>query len=123
MERYEIEKEEAKKQAAHDMVVQDLTDSIEKASTQSDSKMATKAQREKDGSEAEGALADTTATVAEDEKFLTDLLSECESRSKEFETNQVLRAGELTAIDKAIEIMSSDKVSGLIQKVSNAQDG
>merc|ERR1719160_693680 len=33
-------------------------------------------------------------------------------RSKEFETNQVLRAGELTAIGKAIEIMSSDKVSG-----------
>jgi len=124
MERYEIEKEEAKKQAAHDMVVQDLTDSIEKASTQSDSKMATKAQREKDGSEAEGALADTTATVAEDEKFLTDLLSECESRSKEFETNQVLRAGELTAIDKAIEIMSSDKVSGAsLAQRSAVQDG
>merc|ERR1740138_1281882 len=111
MERYEIEKEEAKKQAAHDMIAQDLTDSIEKATAQSDNKMATKAKREKDGSEAEGSLADTTATLAADEKFLTDLLSECEARSKEFETNQVLRAGELTAIGKAIEIMSSDKVS------------
>merc|ERR1719159_1542133 len=124
MERYEIEKEEAKKQAAHDMVVQDLTDSIEKASTQSDSKMATKAQREKDGSEAEGFLADTTSTLSEDEKFLSDLLKECESRSKEFETNQVLRAGELTAINKAIEIMSSDKVSGGTQHLpSFVQDG
>jgi len=122
-ERYEIEKEEAKKQAAHDMVVQDLTDSIEKATTSSDNKMATKAQREKDGSEAEGALADTTATLAEDEKFLTDLLSECEMRSKEFETNQVLRAGELTAINKAIEIMSSDKVSGAASSASLVQDG
>jgi hypothetical protein len=121
MERYEIEKEEAKTQAAHDMVVQDLTDSIEKATTMSDSKMATKAQREKDGAEAEGALGDTTATLAEDEKFLTDLLSECEMRSKEFETNQVLRAGELTAIGKAIEIMSSDKI-GLTQ-TSSVQDG
>jgi len=123
-ERYEIEKEEAKKQAAHDMVVQDLTDSIEKATTQSDNKMATKAQREKDGKEAEGALGDTTASVAADEKFLTDLLSECEARSKEFETNQVLRAGELTAINKAIEIMSSDKVSGGTQHLpSLVQDG
>merc|ERR1719473_279163 len=123
-ERYEIEKEEAKKQAASDMIVQDLTDSIEKATTESDSKMASKAQREKDGAEAEGALADTTATLAEDETFLTDLLSECEARSKEFETNQVLRAGELTAINKAIEIMSSDKVSGGTQHLpSLVQDG
>jgi len=116
-ERYEIEKEEAKKQAAHDMVVQDLTDSIEKATTGSDMKMATKAQREKDGAEAEGALSDTTATLATDETFLQDLLTECEARSKEFETNQVLRAGELTAINKAIEIMSSDKIS-LLDKIS-----
>jgi len=123
-ERYEIEKEEAKKQAAHDMVVQDLTDSIEKATTESDNKMGTKAQREKDGAEAEGALGDTTATLAEDEKFLTDLLKECEMRSKEFETNQVLRAGELTAVGKAIEIMSSDKVSGGTQHLpSLVQDG
>lgn len=118
-ERYEIEKEEAKKQASHDMIVQDLADSIEKANTESDSKMATKAQTEKDGKEAEGALGDTTATLAEDETFLKDLLSECEMRSKEFETNQVLRAGELTAIDKAIEIMSSDKVSGFAQLRAN----
>jgi len=121
-ERYEIEKEEAKKAAAHGMVVQDLTDSIEKATTSSDSKMGTKAQREKDGKEAEGALGDTTATLAEDETFLKDLLKECEMRSKEFETNQVLRAGELTAIDKAIEIMSSDKVSGALVQSSLVQD-
>merc|ERR1719160_452811 len=45
-------------------------------------------------------------------------------RSKEFETNQVLRAGELTAINKAIEIMSSDKVSGASFAQGNlVQDG
>merc|ERR1719324_1294992 len=85
-------------------------------------KMATKAQREKDGAEATGALEDTTATLAEDETFLQDLLAECEARSKEFETNQVLRAGELTAINKAIEIMSSDKISLLQSHPSLVQD-
>merc|ERR1719387_3511497 len=72
-ERYEIEKEEAKKQAASDMVVQDLTDSIEKAKTESDDKQASKAQTEKDGKEAEGSLADTITGLAEDEQFAGDL--------------------------------------------------
>merc|ERR1719235_2796107 len=111
-ERYEIEKAEAKKQHASDMIVQDLTDSIERATTMSDEKMSQKAQREKDKAQAEGDLADTIITVDEDTKFLTDLSSECESKSVEFEKNQVLRAGELEAVGKAIEIMSSDKVSG-----------
>merc|ERR1719265_1983576 len=53
-ERYEIEKEEAKKQHASDMIVQDLTDSIERATTGRDEKMSTKAQREKDKASAEG---------------------------------------------------------------------
>jgi len=123
-ERYEIEKEEAKKQAASDMIVQDLTDSIEKASTESDSKMGTKSSREKDGAQAEGDLGDTTATLAEDGTFLTDLASECETRSREFETNQVLRSGELVAIGKAIGIMSSDKISGGSKHLpSLVQDG
>merc|ERR1719171_2414235 len=42
-ERYELEKEEAKKQHASDMIVQDLTDSIERATTARDEKMSTKA--------------------------------------------------------------------------------
>merc|ERR1719327_1934778 len=78
----------------------------------SDEKMSQKAQKEKDKAQAEGDLADTIITVDEDTKFLTDLSSECESKSVEFEKNQVLRAGELEAVGKAIEIMSSDKVSG-----------
>merc|ERR1719327_906444 len=78
----------------------------------SDEKMSQKAQKEKDKAQAEGDLADTIITVDEDTKFLTDLSSECESKSVEFEKNQVLRAGELEAVGKAIEIMSSDAVSG-----------
>merc|ERR1719428_1326009 len=111
-ERYELEKAEAKKQHASDMIVQDLTDSIERATTARDEKMSTKAQREKDKSSAEGDLADTIITLDENTKFLSDLSAECETKSVEFEKNQVLRAGELEAVGKAIEIMSSDAVSG-----------
>merc|ERR1719161_358083 len=62
--------------------------------------------------EAEGDLADTKATLADDEKFLSALTTECEQKAVDFEKRQEVRAGELEAIKKAIEIMSSDAVSG-----------
>merc|ERR1719428_1266213 len=111
-EKYELEKEETKKEFAHNMIVQGLTDSIEKATTASDEKASTKSQREKDKAQADGDKVDTTASLAADEKFLADLNTECEAKAVEFETNQELRAGELEAVAKAIEIMSSDDVSG-----------
>merc|ERR1719395_338154 len=50
--------------------------------------------------------------MAEDEKFLSDLIAECEAKAMEVEQNQKTRQEELDAIAKAIEIMSSDEVSG-----------
>jgi len=40
------------------------------------------------------------------------LRGECEQKAIDYEQRQQLRADEITAIEKAIEIMSSDKVSG-----------
>lgn len=123
-EKAAIEKEEAKKQFASDMIVQGLTDSIERATTSQNEKTAAKAGREKDKAEADGNLEDTKLTKAEDEKMLTDLNSECESKTVEYEKEQTMRGGEITAISKAIEIMSSDKVSGGTQHLpSLVQDG
>merc|ERR1719420_2783755 len=75
-------------------------------------KAATKKQRESDAADAKGDLADTQASLADDEQFLKQLETECEQKSVDYEKRQVLRAGEITAVSKAIEIMSSDKVSG-----------
>merc|ERR1719375_2191053 len=61
-----------------------------------------------------GELSDTKAALAEDEKFLSDLTAECESKSIEVENNQKVRQEELDAITQATEIMKSDSVS-LIQ--------
>merc|ERR1719326_2255286 len=47
-ERYELEKEETKKEHASQMIVQGLTDNIEKSTRQMDMKTATKASAEKD---------------------------------------------------------------------------
>merc|ERR1719444_635151 len=62
--------------------------------------------------EAQGDLADTTATRDADQKYLDDLTATCTQKAADFESRQTLRAEELVAIEKAIEIISSSEVSG-----------
>merc|ERR1719502_864071 len=93
-------------------MAQDLTDSIESATKNRDKKSGIKSTREQDKAEAEGDLAETSTTLADDTKFLADLTAECEQKSIDFGQRQETRQGEIDAIGKAIEIMSSDKVSG-----------
>merc|ERR1719353_2758134 len=50
--------------------------------------------------------------MATDSKYLKDLLTECDAKSKAYENRQMLRKEELEAVHKAIEIISSDDVSG-----------
>jgi hypothetical protein len=111
-EKYALETEEAKKQHASSMVVQDLTDNIERSSKESDMKTSFKAKREKDGAEAEGELADTTASLGSDTEYLADLTKECATKAADYEKKQVVRAGEIEALMKAIEIMSGAAVGG-----------
>jgi len=111
-EKYAIETEFAKKEHASQMVVQDLTDNLERANKDFSMKSSTKSQREKDKAEAEGDLAATTTGKAEDTTFLADLTKECAQRAAEYEENQVIRAGEIEALMKAIEIMSGAAVGG-----------
>merc|ERR1719230_1297271 len=77
-----------------------------------DDKTSTKAQTEKDKAEAEGELGDTITAVAEDTQFLKDLTAECDQKASDFEARQELRAGEIEAIMKAIEIMSGGAIAG-----------
>jgi len=127
-ERYELEKAEATKQGNYDMLAQELTDNIERATKQRDLKAKTKQERLQSKSDDETSLTSTKATLAEDTKFLQDLTVECEQKAIDFEKRQELRAGEIEAIAKAIEIMSGDAVSGgtqylpsLVQKTSLVQ--
>jgi tRNA/tmRNA/rRNA uracil-C5-methylase (TrmA/RlmC/RlmD family) len=121
-----VEEKEATDKHAFDMMMQDLNSQISNGSDELDQKMAFKAKREEDKASAEGDLSDTSAGKAEDEKFLSDLTSECEQKAIDFETRQKTRQGELDAIAEAIEIMSGDSVAGsgakhlpqLIQKPS-----
>merc|ERR1712139_178254 len=94
-----------------------------------DIKSESKAKKLQAKATAEGDVADTTTTRDEDQKYLSDLVATCEQKATDFESRQQLRAEELEAIAKAIEIVSSGAVAGnadkhlpsLIQSSSFAQ--
>merc|ERR1712187_668126 len=92
--------------------MQDLAAQIGQATTDSNSKSESKASTLQMKADSEGDLTDTTATKEADEKYLSDLKSTCEMKASDFESRQQLRAEEIEALEKAIEILSSDTVSG-----------
>jgi len=66
--------------------------------------------------DATGDLKDTTTTRDADAKYLADLTATCETKASDFESRQQLRADEIVAVEKAIEIISSGAVSGNADK-------
>jgi len=115
-QRTDLEKEEMNAKHAFDMLIQDLTAQVEQATQERSDKAKTKAKKLEAKATAEGDLKDTTAAKEADEKYLKDLTATCEKKSADFESRQALRAEELEAIAKAIEIISSEAVSGSAEK-------
>merc|ERR1719310_2658528 len=120
-EKKALEKAEFNAKSAYAMAIKDLKAQIASAGMEKGMKTTTKAKTLEAEATAKGDLADTQASLAEDEKFLSDLDTECKTKSFDYEQRQIVREGEIEAIEKAIEIMSGDEVAGanaytLIQK-------
>jgi MFS superfamily sulfate permease-like transporter len=115
-ERTTLQKEEMNSKHAYDMLMQDLNAQIAQATQDRDEKSETKAKKLQAKADAEGDLKDTTTTRDADVKYLADLTAECEQKASDFESRQQLRAEEITAIEKAIEIISSGAVAGNADK-------
>jgi len=128
-ERTVLEKEEMNTKHAYEMLIQDLTAQIAQATQDRTEKASLKAKTLQAKADAEGDLTDTTTTRDADVKYLADLSATCEQKASDFEARQELRAEEIVAIEKAIEIISSAAVKGnaekhlpsLIQKSALAQ--
>jgi len=115
-ERTTLEKEEMNARHAFEMLMQDLKAQIEQATQDRDEKAETKAKKLQAKADAEGDLQDTITTRDADQKYLDDLTATCEQKAGDFESRQQLRAEEIEAIQKAIEIISSGAVSGNAEK-------
>jgi len=101
---------------AYDMLMQDLKAQIAQGEADRGSKAESKAKKLQAKADASGDLNDTTATKDADKKYLGDLSATCEQKAGDFESRQQLRADEIVAIEKAIEIISSGAVAGNANK-------
>jgi len=114
--KYELEREELTAQHAYEQIAQTLADNTENAQHEINKKTELLAELQKNKAEAEGDLRQTTADRAEDEKYLSDTQALCKVKTSDFESRQKLRAEELESIAKAVEILSSNAVSGAGEK-------
>lgn len=115
-ERSNLEKEEMNKKHSFEVLRQDLTASVKNAEESKTSKSQRRAKALQSEAEMKSDLDDTTTTKADDEKYLKDTSASCTQKEKDFADRQKLRADEIVAIEKAVEILSSDSVSGSADK-------
>jgi chromosome segregation ATPase len=113
------QEEESNKAHDFDLTVIHLSDTIAKSTSDREEKAAAKASTAAASAKAKGELADTKALLADTEKVLRDMKAEFKSKSATIDENQKVRAGELEALAKAIEIMSSPEVAGSYKKRVN----
>merc|ERR1719191_1781663 len=63
-------------------------------------------------------LEDTTSELADTEKFLAQLASECATKEKEWAVRQKLRAEEVEAISQAVSILNDDDALDVFKKAA-----
>jgi len=110
--KYELDKEEMTNEHGFEQIKQWLTDSIENANHEIQKKTELRAQTQELKAGHEGDKAQTESDRAEDQKYLDETTALCAQKTADFEARQKLRAEELDAINQALEIISSDAVSG-----------
>jgi chromosome segregation ATPase len=97
------------------MMVQSLTDALNLAKTKSSEATAGKASLTESRGKASGELAEVKKSKVADMFYLDNLKQECQLAAEEWADRQASAKGEIAAIDKAKEILSSN-VKVLVQK-------
>jgi len=115
-EKTDLEQSELKAQHAFEQIIQQLADNIEGAEHEIEKKTTLRAETQQQKAEDEGDKKQTIVDRNEDQTYLDDTKALCTQKTVDFESRQKLRQEELDAINKAIEIMSSDGVSGSGEK-------
>jgi len=111
-----LQKEEMNAKHAYEMLKQDLEAQVDQADKASTEKSEVKASTLQSKADATSDLTDTEAMKAEDSKLKKETAAVAAQKASDFEARQQLRADEIVAIQKAIEILSSDAVSGAAAK-------
>jgi len=86
-----------------------------------DKKEADKADAQKDLADTTQTYDDTDEQMNADIKFFNEAVDSCEKKAQSWETRQKMRAEELSGVEKAIEILTSDDARALFGKAINAE--
>jgi len=115
-ERTSKEKQEANSRNAYRMLMQDLKNQIVQAVKDKHSKQLNRASELQSKADEKGDLKQEVTVNKVDEKFLKDLKAMCSMKSSDYESRQKLRASEISAIEKTMEILGGDAVAGNSKK-------
>mmetsp|Transcript_108748 Transcript_108748/g.232398 ORF Transcript_108748/g.232398 Transcript_108748/m.232398 type:complete len:670 (+) Transcript_108748:108-2117(+) len=107
----DVETQESNQAHYYDLELLHLNDVIAKSTSDRQKKAAFQAETAAASAKAKGQLAQTKAALAESQKFLADTKATFEAKSATFVANQQVRKDELTALGKALEIISSPSVA------------
>lgn len=103
---------EEKQSEAHDELMGTLTDAYDKMKEVYDEKEEELGSNDGDLSTKKDQLDDARTTVEDATEFLDKLLPMCDTKEKQYNVRKILRAGEETAVAKAISILKSEKAGG-----------
>jgi len=115
-ERTSLEEEETNALHSFDMLKTDLGNQLAAANQARTENAEAKSKALQGAADAKGALQDAVTTRDDDEKYAADLTATCEQKSTDFANRQALRADEITAIQKATEVLAGGAVSGASEK-------
>mmetsp|Transcript_69301 Transcript_69301/g.203417 ORF Transcript_69301/g.203417 Transcript_69301/m.203417 type:complete len:668 (-) Transcript_69301:151-2154(-) len=115
----DVQKAESNEKHAFEMEELHLSDTIEYSTSQREEKAITKGKRAAASAEAKGELSATKADKAADEELKAETEAVYKEKSAAFEENQKVRAAEIEALAKALEIMSGGAVAGAYKKRVN----
>jgi len=115
-ERTSIENQERTNSHEFDILIKDLTAQINNAKERLSVIVPARAKLLEDAAAAQAEMEETMATRDEDKKYLSNLQATCAAKGDQFESRQQLRAEEIVAIEKAIEIIQGETVKGYAEK-------
>jgi len=108
----DVEEEESNEAHYYDLEMIHLTDTITKSTSDSEEKSVLKSKTAAASAKAKGDLADTRKQLADDKAMKAEVEATFAAKSATYDENQKVRAEELEALSKAIEIISDPTVAG-----------
>jgi DNA repair exonuclease SbcCD ATPase subunit len=115
-DREHMEVEESEERSGYNLQQDSLEGQIETDEDRSDDKSVTKAQKQEESAHDASDEAAISKQKAEDEKYLAELVAQCETKSNDFAARAQMRTEELGAVQQAIDIIASKSVSGSADK-------